>query len=57
MTIIEKETEIIDLFNSYILPQFAHKDKITVIQADAFEYMSTLDDGQFDYCFADIWNR
>ena len=55
VTIIEKELEVIELFNTYILPQFEHKDKITVIQADAFDYMENLEDGQFDYCFADIW--
>lgn len=55
VTIVEKEPEVIELFNTFILPQFAHKDKITVIQADAFEYMENLEYRIFDYCFADIW--
>ncbi|MEY8327793.1 class I SAM-dependent methyltransferase [Lachnospiraceae bacterium 48-33] len=55
VTIIEKEPEVIELFNTFILPQFAHKDKIIVIQVDAFDYMENLKDGEFDYCFADIW--
>ena len=55
VTIIEKEPDVIELFNTYILPQFAHKDKVMVIQADAFDYMEKLEDGVFDYCFADIW--
>nr|MCR5793437.1 hypothetical protein [Lachnospiraceae bacterium] len=55
VTIIEREQEVIDLFESYILPQFSHPEKITVIKADAFEYLKFLDDGEFDYCFADIW--
>ena len=37
------------------MPQFGHKEKISVIQADAIEYIQALPDGKFDYCFADIW--
>lgn len=55
ITIIEKERSVIDLFEKHILPQFAHKDKVTIIHADAFDYMKNLDDGIFDVCFADIW--
>ncbi len=55
VTIVEIEQDIIDLFEKHILPQFQHKDKITIIKADAVEYMQTLPDGKFDYCFADIW--
>ena len=55
VTIVEIEQDIIDLFEKYILPQFEHKDKITIIKADAVEYMKNLADGEFDYCFADIW--
>lgn len=55
VTIVEKQPEVIELFNTYILPQFSCKDKITVIQADAFDYMEALSDGKYDYCFIDIW--
>lgn len=55
VTIIEKQPEVIELFNTFILPQFSCKDKITVIQADAFSYMENLADGEYDYCFVDIW--
>lgn len=54
VTIVEKSEDIINLFEKYILPQFAHKDKITIVHADAFEYMANLEDGKFDYCFAGI---
>lgn len=57
VTVIEKEKAVVDLFNTYILPQFANKDKITVIHADAFEYMEKLEDGVYDYCFADLWKN
>lgn len=55
VTIVEKEQDVIDLFTNFILPQFAHKDKITIIKADAFDYMEQLKDGKYDFCFADIW--
>jgi hypothetical protein len=55
VTIIEKEPEVIELFKIFILPQFGNKDKVTIIQADAYEYMEKLEDGTYDYCFADIW--
>ena len=54
VTIVEKQPEVIELFNTYILPQFENKDKITVLQAYAFAFMQNLPDGEYDYCFADI---
>lgn len=55
VTIIEKSQDVISLFSKYILPQFPHKENIKIIHADAFSYLDDLEDGQFDYCFADIW--
>lgn len=55
ITIVEREQSVIDLFTSFILPQFKTKDKIIVIKDDAIEYMMNLEDGLYDYCFADIW--
>lgn len=55
VTIVELEQSVIDLFETFILPQFDNKDKITLIKADAIEYMRNLEDGQYDFCFADIW--
>ncbi|SFO47286.1 hypothetical protein [Anaerocolumna aminovalerica] len=55
ITIVEREQSVIDFFTSFILPQFKTKDKITVIKDDAIEYMMNLEDGLYDYCFADIW--
>ena len=55
ITIVEREKSVIDLFTSFILPQFKTKDKITVIKDDAVEYMMNLEDGLYDYCFVDIW--
>ena len=55
VTIVELEQSVIDLFETFILPQFENKDKIIIVKGDAIEYLSNLEDGQYDYCFADIW--
>ena len=55
VTIIEKDSTIIKLFTQYILPQFKHKDKIKIIEADAFEYLKK-DINQFIYFYADMWH-
>lgn len=55
ITIVEREQSVIELFESIILPQFQNKDKIKVIKADAIDFMRNLEDGEYDYCFADIW--
>jgi hypothetical protein len=54
--VIELDSNIITLFDKYILPQFPTKEKIHVIQADAFKFASSLKDGQYDYLFDDIWH-
>ena len=54
ITIIENDKNVINLFNKYILPLFEHKEKIKVIECDAFDYMSNHDD--FDYAFIDLWH-
>ena len=55
IVIVELQKEIIDLFSAYILPQFEHREKLTVVQADAFSYLETVRDDDFDFCYADIW--
>ncbi len=55
ITIVERQPEIIDIFETYLLPQFSEKKKIRVIQADAYEYLESVENGEYDFCFADIW--
>ena len=38
VTVIEKSPAVRKLFEEYLLPQFPHKEKIRIIEADAFEY-------------------
>lgn len=55
ITVVEKNPHIISLFREQILPQFPHKKKIRVVQADAFDFLAETENGAFDFCYADIW--
>lgn len=54
ITIVEKDPEIIALFNSLILPSFKNKEKIKIIENDAINYVNK--NNKFDYIFADLWH-
>ncbi len=57
VTVVERDPSVIALFKSYILPQFPHGKKITVVEADAFIYMKeTMPREHFDFIFADLWH-
>lgn len=57
VTVIEREPDVIELFKAHILPQFPHKEKIQILQADALEYMEKeIKETDFDYLFADLWH-
>jgi len=57
VTVVEKDAEIIKLFKECLLPKFPHREKLTVIKADAFDYMkNTLAKTDTDYVFTDIWH-
>lgn len=56
VVVIEKEESVISLFREFILPQFPNAQKITVIQADAFEYAASMGEKQFDCAYVDIWH-
>lgn len=54
ITIVERDSNIIKLFNTYLLDKFPNRSKIQVIQSDAIEYLSK--NACFDYIFADLWH-
>ncbi len=61
VTVVERDSEAIELFTRYILPQFPNKDKISLVQSDAFEYMEREMSGEpsvraFDFAFVDLWH-
>lgn len=53
--IVEKDSDVINIFQTYILPQFDHPEKIHIIKNDAYNYLETLWGGEYSFCFADIW--
>ena len=56
VTIIEKDRAIIEIFKKHILPLFEHKEKIHIIEDDAFSYAKK-DLNKYDYLFIDIWHN
>ena len=57
ITIIEKDQEIINLFNELIYPSFVNKEKIKIIKGDAIEFArKNQKEGTYDYIFADLWH-
>lgn len=57
VTVVERDREVISLFESHILPQMACREKIRIVQADAFDYVRKrmAADGT-DYAFVDLWH-
>ncbi len=56
LTVVERDPDVIAMFEKHLLPQFPHGEKINVVKADAFHFMKDMRDGYFDYAFADIWH-
>lgn len=56
VTVVDISEDVIDLFQTHILPQFPHKEKIRLIKQDAFTFADTQMAGSFDFVFGDIWH-
>lgn len=57
VTVVELDPSVIRLFREQILPQIPEKDKITVIQSDAFDYLEhQINPESVDFVFMDIWH-
>lgn len=56
VTVIEKDPDIIAMFNQCILPKFPHKEKLSIILADGIEFLRNTP-RKFDYVFNDIWHN
>lgn len=54
VTVIERDPAVIDLFTQYILPQFPCRDKISLMQADAYDFAAKMQG--FDTAYVDIWH-
>lgn len=56
VTVVELSEGVIKLFREHILPQIPNKDKIKIVNADAFEYAErVMPSEHFDYAFVDTW--
>jgi len=57
ITVVERDNEVIQLFEHYILPQFKQKEKVEIISVDAFTYAEKqMCSKNFDYAFVDLWH-
>lgn len=56
ITVIEKSPDVIKAFREGLLPHFPHKEKIRIIEADAFVYAEEeMPKEHFDLAFVDTW--
>ena len=57
ITIVERDKNVISLFEKYILPQFENKQKIKIVKADAFDFLKNdIKNYRFDNAFVDLWH-
>lgn len=54
--IIEKDQKVIDIFEKYLLPQFEHKEKIKIINQNAYNFFDNPKE-KFDYAFIDLYHN
>lgn len=56
VTVVERDENVIALFESVILPQFPNADKIKIVKADAYQYFEQVMPAEaYDYVFVDVW--
>lgn len=55
ITIIENDPLVIALFKKHIYPKFKNKEKIHIIEDDAFHHLDEHHD--YDFIFSDIWHN
>lgn len=57
VTVVERSSDVIELFSNFILPQFPDPQKVEIVQADAFDFAENrMKDGAYDSVFVDIWH-
>lgn len=57
VTVVERDRSVIRLFEQVLLPQFPNAGKITIVQADAFDYLAyRMRPDEADFVFMDIWH-
>lgn len=57
VTVVDRNPDIIQVFQQHILPQFDDPASVHVVQADAFEYAQQhMAAEQFDFVYTDLWH-
>ena len=56
VTVIERDENVIALFEKHLLPQFPNREKIRLVRADAYEYAAHMAKEQYVYAYVDIWH-
>lgn len=57
VTVVERDPAVIGLFRQHLLPQFPDREKITVVEADAFAFAERELPGlHADTVFTDLWH-
>ena len=57
VTVVEKDSSVIELFEEHIRPSLTCADKIKIVRADAFDFAENeMSAGNYDFVFADIWH-
>ncbi len=56
VVVVDSDPEIIELFEEELFPRFERKEKITIVNSDAFAYLSR-SRRKFDGVFADLWHN
>ncbi|MBO7573415.1 MAG: hypothetical protein J6T25_01265 [Bacilli bacterium] len=54
--IVEMDKGLIEIFNEYLLPLFEHPEKIHIHKADAFRFVESINDKDYDFIFSDLWH-
>ena len=57
VSIVEKDKTLLGLFEKHFLPLFPHKEKIVLVNQDAFEFASNPKNKGYDVLFADLWHN
>lgn len=56
ITVVERSPFVIELFKKHILPQFKNRQKVIIVNDDAFNYAEKImPEEKFDFAFVDIW--
>ncbi|HCF61860.1 MAG TPA: hypothetical protein DFS52_28170 [Myxococcales bacterium] len=57
VTVVERDANVIGLFERFLLPQFSRPQKVEIVREDAFAHAEReLGPGRFDLVFTDLWH-